>query len=241
MKKLFNFALDSKHLRSFTYLIGCRKIKPVSRSTRATFFVSLNAWSHLFSQHHSAALSTSTTIKPKKLRLPRNEEITAESITVVDENGKISGPHQTKNFFEDFDLENKSLVTILEGNPEDGRPPLCRIYDRSLLRKKEINDLKNKGKIKVIPTKTLEISWTVDENDLNIKLRRLKEFLEKGCHVDLFLKAKKRGRPVTLDEGEKIVQRIQNTVKEAGGKENLSPVGDLLGTMEMSFSRKKTT
>lgn len=225
----------------FTSLTRQTKIKLASHASQITANFPFHGWSHFFLQQRVLVSSYMTNIKPTKSRLPRNQEINAESITVIDETGKISGPHQTTKFFEDFDFEYKSLVTILEGNPEDGRPPLCRIYDKSVLRDKEISALKKKATKKGVSTKTIEISWAVDENDLNTKLRRLREFLEKGCHVDIFLKAKRRGREVTLDDGEKLVKRIRDTVKEAGGRENMSPVGEMLGTMEISFLRKKTT
>ncbi|RKF61904.1 putative translation initiation factor [Erysiphe neolycopersici] len=227
-------------LRIFTSFTGQSKIKNTSHASQITANFPFHGWSHIFLRLGLKSTYV-TTSKPTKPLLPRNQEIVAESITVIDEAGKISGPHKTKKFFEDFDFEKKSLVTILEGNPEDGRSPLCRIYDKSGLRDKEISALKKNTTKKGVTTKTIEISWAVDENDLNTKLRRLREFLEKGCHVDVFLKAKKRGREVTIDDGEKIVQRILDTVKQAGGRKNMPPVGEMLGTMEMSFLRKKTT
>ncbi|POS86742.1 hypothetical protein EPUL_000790 [Erysiphe pulchra] len=210
-------------LRVSTCFTGQCKIKIISRASQNTTNFFFHGRSYFFLQRLGLVSTYVTNAKPTKSRLPRNGEIKAESITVVDEIGKISGPHQTKKFFEGFDFEKK------------------KIYDKSVLRDKEISAVKKNSKKKGVSTKTIEISWAVDENDLNTKLRRLKEFLEKGCHVDIFLKAKKRGREVTLDDGEKIVQRILDTVKEAGGRQNMSPVGEMLGNMEMSFLRKKTT
>ncbi|RKF59559.1 Translation initiation factor IF-3 [Golovinomyces cichoracearum] len=195
--------------------------------------------SSLSIRKHSRAWSTKTFTSPKIKRLPRNDEIKEEIISVVDESGKISGPHRTAEFLEDFDFENKSLVTILEGNAEDGRYPLCRIMDRSALRQIEMTALKSKGKKKGTPTKIIEMSWAVENHDLETKLRRLREFLEKGCNVNLLLQAKKRGRSVTKLEGENIIQKILETVEEAGGKQQKPPEGEILNTMDMSFTHKK--
>ncbi|TQS36331.1 hypothetical protein Golomagni_03224 [Golovinomyces magnicellulatus] len=188
---------------------------------------------------HGMAWSTGTLTNVLKKRLPRNEDIKAELISVVDESGKISGPHRTVEFLEDFEFETKSLVMVLEGNAEDGRYPLCRIVDRSVLRQRDMTFMKNKSKKKGTPTKIIEMSWAVENHDLETKLRRLREFLEKGYNVDLLLKAKKRGRPVTLSEGENIIQKISETVTEVGGKQQKPPEGEILNNMEMSFTHKK--
>lgn len=83
------------------------------------------------------------------------------------------------------------------------------------------------------------MSWAVENHDLETKLRRLREFLEKGCNVNLLLQAKKRGRSVTKLEGENIIQKILETVEEAGGKQQKPPEGEILNTMDMSFTHKK--
>lgn len=213
-------------------------LEPSVFVTAASFFSSMSVPFHKSRQKYQMMMYHNKAGTEKK-PLPRNSQITAKWISVVDEFGKMKGTFLTEDVLSDFDFDTKSLVTVVEGNLADGRPPLCKVMDRSTLRKNEFAAVKKKKK-KAPPVKVIEISWSVEKHDMETKLRRIKEFLMKGYKIDVLLKMKRKGRDVTTEEGEKLINDIFDAVKEAGGKEQRPSEGDLLGTMEFWFVLDKT-
>ena len=121
--------------------------------------------------------------KEEKFRV--NERIIAPTVRVVTEKGDMMGvmpPDQAISM-----AANKGL-DLVEIAPK-ARPPTCKIMDygkwKFKLSKKE--KISRKNQIKVI-IKEIQLRPRTDVHDLEIKMRKAKEFLLDGCKVKIHLR-----------------------------------------------------
>lgn len=167
---------------------------------------------------------------PAKSRLPRDQEITASTVSLVNTDGKLQEPRSTRAILDSLDLKTYSLVVVVPGQP--GVPPICKIVDK----KKEWASQKAKKKQQnnsgATPTKTMELNWAIERGDLGHRLARLKEFLEKGWKVEIVLAAKRKGKKANEEEAEALLKRIREVIADADAKETKME-GKLLGIVTM--------
>ena len=114
---------------------------------------------------------------------------------------------------------NRQTHSLVEVAPAtEARIAICRILSKEKLFEEEKQSLK---KPKTKPEKQLEISWTIDPNDLRHKLNRLKGFLEGGRRVELIMaQRKKRGvkaREMTKEDRNKFLASIRAFVQSLDG------------------------
>jgi translation initiation factor IF-3 len=165
--------------------------------------------------------------EPAKRRLPRDDEIKAWSVALVNEDGRLEDPRPTYDILQSIDRKTQSLVTVAAGEP--GVPPICKIMDKKEMREAE------KARAKAargsgVTTKTIELNWAIDDNDLGHRLKRAKDFLQKGNRVEFMMAAKKRGRQATPEQATELVKRIKDVIGEVeGAKETRAMEGKLLG------------
>jgi translation initiation factor IF-3 len=168
---------------------------------------------------------------PKKSRLPRDDEITAWSVTVVDADQKLSEPRLTSAVLESFDHKTHSLVVVVPG--EEGVPPICKIVNK----KKEWAAAKAKKRQQssggAAPSKTLELNWAIEHGDLQHRLQRMRDFLEKGFKLEIVLAPKRRGRQATAEEAQGLLSRIREVVNEVGARESKSMEGKMNGVLTL--------
>ncbi|SEM98271.1 translation initiation factor IF-3 [Lihuaxuella thermophila] len=105
---------------------------------------------------------------------------------------------------------NLDLVNVAP----QAKPPVCRIMDYGKFRyeqsKREKEARKNQ---KVIQVKEVRLSPSIEENDVQTKLKNVKKFLQKGDKVKLTIRF--RGREITHQElGRKILDRMADEVKD---------------------------
>ena len=113
--------------------------------------------------------------------------------------------------------------------------PVCKIIDVKEAR--AAAKARKKPKPSSAVTKYLELNWAIDKHDLAHRLAKLREFLEQGRRVEVFLsKKKKRTRNVTESEGWQTLESIQNFVKGIEGVREIRPMdGKLLGRATLYF------
>ena len=161
-----------------------------------------------------------------------DEEIQAQVIHIVDQDGKL-GPSVPRNeALRSFNRNTHNLVqvSVPETDPSTGRlkSPVCKIISKEKLRAAE----RAKAKPKKSPdqlAKQLEINWAIDKHDFQHRLKRFVEFLEQGRRVDVLLARKKSGRQATPEEAEDLVATLREKCTEVGGKEWKA----MMGTMGM--------
>ncbi|KAI9860755.1 MAG: hypothetical protein M1813_005678 [Trichoglossum hirsutum] len=164
-----------------------------------------------------------------KRRLPRDEEILASSVHLVDENGTFHPPTPVRKLLASFDRKLYHLVAV---SPiESGQTPICKIVSRKELRDRErVKPVKNPANI----VKQLELNWAIDSNDLGHRLNKMREFLEKGMRVEVILANKRKGRKASAEEAAAVMRRIrEKTAEVEGAKEWRSADGKVLGQMTM--------
>jgi translation initiation factor IF-3 len=164
-----------------------------------------------------------------KRRLPRDEEITASEVRLVDENGTFHPPTPVRQLLASFDRRLFHLVAV--STPKTGETPVCKIISRRELRERE-----RAKRVKKDVVKQLELNWAIDPNDLGHRLNKLQEFLAKGWRVEVILANKRRGRQASPEEAAAVIKRIRGIAEEVGGaKEWRAADGRVLGQMTMFF------
>ena len=101
----------------------------------------------------------------------------------------------------------------------NARPPVCKIMDygkyKFEIAKREKENRKNQ---KVINIKEIQLSPSIDTNDLNTKCNHAVRFLKNGDKVKVMVRF--RGREVSHSEiGETLLLKFADTVKEFGNIE----------------------
>ena len=113
--------------------------------------------------------------------------------------------------------ENLDLVEV----SPNADPPVCRIMDFG----KYLFELNKKGqsakrKQKRIHVKEIKFRPTTEEADYQIKLRKIREFLDHGDKAKVTLRY--RGREMVHQElGEKLMSRVRDDLDEYGTIEQL--------------------
>ena len=89
------------------------------------------------------------------------------------------------------------------------QPPVCRIMDYGKFKFQEAKRLhESKGKQRQIEIKEIKLRPQTDENDFNIKMRKLREFIAEGDKVKVTLRF--RGREMAHQEfGVRQLDRIK--------------------------------
>ncbi|MCQ2406100.1 MAG: translation initiation factor IF-3 [Oscillospiraceae bacterium] len=118
-----------------------------------------------------------------------NEEIEAEELRLIGEDGQQLGIMSSEEAQKIADEKSMDLVMIAPGS----NPPVCKIMDYGKYRfeqtKREKEAKKNQ---RIIEVKEIRMSPSIDENDVNTKLRAAMKFLSDGDRVKVTVRF--RGR-----------------------------------------------
>mgnify|MGYP001002101075 CR=1 FL=1 len=139
-----------------------------------------------------------------------NEEITAQSIRLIDAEGEQVGVVSRNDALDRAFAAGLDLVEI----SPNAEPPVCKILDYGKF-KYEVQKKKAeaKKKQKVIEIKEIKVRPNIDDNDYNIKMRSVRRFLEEGDKVKVTLRF--RGRELAHQElGAKVLDRIRDEVAD---------------------------
>lgn len=144
-----------------------------------------------------------------------NEEIRDAEVRVVSADGQQLGVMSAKEAYQMAMDKGMDLVKIAA----NAQPPVCKIMDygkyKFELAKREKENRKNQ---KVINIKEIQLSPSIDTNDLNTKCNHAVKFLKNGDKVKVMVRF--RGREVSHSEiGEALLIKFADTVKEFGNVE----------------------
>lgn len=139
-----------------------------------------------------------------------NEAIRAREVRLIGSNGDQLG---IKPFREALQMAQDADLDLVNVAPQ-ANPPVCRIMDYGKYRyeqsKREKEARKNQ---KIINIKEVRLSPSIEENDVQTKLKNIRKFLEQGDKVKLSIRF--RGREITHQQiGRKILDRIAVEIKE---------------------------
>lgn len=192
---------------------------------------------------------------PEKRTQLWDEEIWAKRIALVDPTTKaLLAPQTLRSALQDLDRKTHRLVCVTAPpppkHPSDPTPQVEWIPTVRVMSKKEqyeAEKLKKAAKVQAKKneaggaTKTIEMNWAIDGNDLAHRMKRMREFLKEGRKVEVVLAKRKGGRKATVEECEGLVERIVEGVEEvAGAKEVKKMDGKLAGVATLFFEGKKS-
>jgi len=139
-----------------------------------------------------------------------NERIRAREVLVIDENGQKLGVMPTR---EALNLARERGLDLVEVSP-NANPPVCRIMDFGKYKyqmQKKMHEAKKKQK--TIEVKTVKIRPRTDEHDMQVRIKQVRKFLEKGNKVKAIVMF--RGREQAhVDLGEAQLLKIYDAVKD---------------------------
>ena len=144
-----------------------------------------------------------------------NEEIRDAEVRVISADGQQLGVMSGKEAYQLATEKGLDLVKIAA----NAEPPVCKIMDygkyKFEIAKREKENRKNQ---KVIIIKEIQLSPSIDTNDLNTKCNHAVRFLKNGDKVKVMVRF--RGREVSHSEiGETLLLKFADTVKEFGNIE----------------------
>ena len=141
-----------------------------------------------------------------------DEEIRDREVRVVDESGEQLGIMPVRQALELADEKQLDLVKIAP----NAKPPVCRLMDYGKYRfeqsKKEREIRKNQ---KVITVKEVRLSATIEDHDVDVRVKNAVKFLKEGNKVKASIRF--RGRQITHSEiGRQVMEEFAEKIKEFG-------------------------
>jgi translation initiation factor IF-3 len=145
-----------------------------------------------------------------------NENITFREVRLIGEEGQAVGVVTIEEALRAADSAGLDLVLVAT----ESIPPVCKILDygkyRYELQKKKTESRK---KQKTINLKEVQIRPFIGENDLLIKCRSIRKFIEAGDKVKLVLRF--RGRELNRQEvGQGVVKKILDYCQDFAKEES---------------------
>ena len=139
-----------------------------------------------------------------------NEEIRDREVRVIDENGEQLGIMPTQRALALAEERGLDLAAI----QPNARPAVCKLLDYDKYRyeqsRRERDNRKNQ---RVVEIKEVQLSATIEENDVQTKAKAAIKFLEGGDKVRVSIRF--RGRQITHSEiGLKVMQDFAERCKE---------------------------
>ena len=166
-----------------------------------------------------------------------NRGIRADKVRVIDQDGKQVGILTVRDALAQAERVGLDLVEI----SPNARPPVCKIIDYGKFKyqqtKKEKESKKAQHQIKV---KEIKVKPNIDKHDLQTKIKRAREFLEKGNKVKVTCMF--RGREMLhIDVGETVIKQICVELEDISQREApLQRYGRTLTTVLAPTKEKKS-
>ena len=151
-----------------------------------------------------------------------NEEIRALRVRLIDAEGKQMGILPRR---EALEIARREGLDLVEVAPQ-ANPPVCRLLDYGKFKyQMDKKRKKNRKKQSSDTLKEIRLSYKIGEHDLQIKVRKVEQFLKEGHRVKLSVRF--RGREsIYKEEGKRILERVAKEVENVGRVETRPSVGD---------------
>ena len=138
-----------------------------------------------------------------------NSQITAKVVRYVDENGEMVGVITLSEALKRAEAASLDLVEVAP----DAEPPVCKAKDYGRYSYQKKKQHKNKSAKKTL--KEIKFRPVIDVGDFNIKLRKIKEFLDFGNKVKISIRFK--GREMAHQElGQDLIDKIVEALDDKG-------------------------
>lgn len=139
-----------------------------------------------------------------------NHAIRAPEIRVINYDGEMIGLFSVPDALKKAQQAGYDLVEIVP----NAKPPVCKIMDYGKYKyeaQKKAHEARKKQKVIVL--KEIKLRPNIDKNDLDIKIRNAKRFLEDGDKVKFSMRF--RGREISHKEiGLQVIEGVKATLAE---------------------------
>ncbi|MBU0647656.1 translation initiation factor IF-3 [Patescibacteria group bacterium] len=170
-----------------------------------------------------------------------NEKIQAPEVFLVDENKQPVG---TVSREQALQMARAAGLDLVEISPK-AQPPVCKIIDYGkhkyeLEKQAKKQRAKNKGQ----DQKEIRLSLNIEENDLQVKAKKAREFLEKKHKVKITLRLK--GREMAFSDKSRemldsFYQRMKGRAKIESEAKRLGRQWQMTMAPDPDWSPKKAT
>jgi translation initiation factor IF-3 len=144
-----------------------------------------------------------------------NEKIRVREVRLIDESGRQLGIVPTVDAMR---MAREQELDLVEVSPKTA-PPVCKIMDYGKYKYQVAKKAAEaKKKQTVIQIKEMKLGLKIDEHDLEFKIKHIRGFLDDGDKVKVIVMFKGR-EMLHQDMGEKLAQKIVDSVKDVGGLE----------------------
>ena len=139
-----------------------------------------------------------------------NEEIRDREVRLIDENGEQLGVMSTQQALQLAEERGLDLAKI----QPSAVPPVCKLLDYDKYRYEQAKrERENRKNQRVVDIKEVQLSATIEENDVNTKAKMAIRFLENGDKVKVSIRF--RGRQITHSEiGLNVMQDFAERCKD---------------------------
>ena len=169
-----------------------------------------------------------------------DEDIRAHEIQFIDAAGKFQGLQPLRDVLASFDRGLYNLVCV---NPHAKDQPLtCKLLLKTEVAEAERKSYraereKRKERREKNPNqilKEVELSWAISEHDLGHRMKKVREFMEKGNRVAVTLGTKKGMAKQTIGAMAGLLKAVRGECEE-WGKEIKEPEGQVGRRYTMLF------
>jgi len=109
---------------------------------------------------------------------------------------------------------------------------------RSRIQAKEASQAAAAKSLRESKPKQIELNWAISGHDLDMKMKQLREFLDKGKKVEVLLAAKKRQRRATPEEAQEVIKHIRKTIAEIDRCKEIAPMDGNIGGQALMVVQK---
>ncbi|MFH1778193.1 MAG: translation initiation factor IF-3 [Candidatus Omnitrophota bacterium] len=144
-----------------------------------------------------------------------NEQIRIKEIRLIGADGEQMGIMPPAKALE---IAREKQLDLVEVAPQ-AAPPVCRVMDYSKY-KYEQNKREKEARRKqhVMHIKEIRMSPKIETHDYQVKLKHLREFIERGDKVKVSMRF--RGREIThLDIGKRLLDKLVKDIEDIGALE----------------------
>lgn len=148
--------------------------------------------------------------KPHDPDEPRiNGQIRAPRVRLIDDSGEMQGVISVREALDKAEAAGLDLVEI----SPNADPPVCKILDYGKYRyQQQKKKAEAKKKQKIIEIKELKLRPTIEQHDLDVKMKAAMRFLEEGDKVKFTLRF--RGREMAHQHlGMALLQRVKTILE----------------------------
>ena len=172
--------------------------------------------------------------KKSDKRLPINSEIRADKIRLISESGEQLGIFSLSEALLEAEKASLDLVQMAK----DGDPLVCRLLNHG----KHIFDAKKKRgaykkKQKRQQIKEIKFRPVTEKNDYDIKVNKIKNFIENGDKAKITLRF--RGREMAHQQiGMELLKRVESDLESMGSVEQFPTLEGRQLVMMMAPNKK---